>query len=69
MKKITLKPFRYHEVNGEIQFCVGECIFAETKEYAGTRQGFSKNWTVTNTKGETKHFTKDKDIREWLGQQ
>jgi len=69
MRKITLKSTRYHEVDGKIMFCVGECIFADTKEYAGTRQGFSGQWTVTNTKGEAKFFTTEKAIREWLGQE
>lgn len=69
MRKITLKTTRYYEANGEIQFCVGEAVFADTKEYAGTRQGWSGDWTVTNTKGQTKHFTTEKAIREWLGQE
>ena len=68
MKKVTLKAIRYEMVNGQ-QTCVGDIVFAGTKEIAGTRKGFAGDWTVTNLNGETKHFTTEKAIREWLGSQ
>jgi hypothetical protein len=76
MRKITLKTTKYEynpnkKVGGktQIEACVGDCLFADTKELAGTRRGFSGDWTVTNMNGETKHFTTEKGIREWLGNQ
>jgi hypothetical protein len=69
MRKITLKATRYQEENGKVIACIGDCVFQDTKEVAGTRKGWSGKWEVTNLKGETKLFTTEKAIREWLGSQ
>jgi hypothetical protein len=69
MRKITLKTTKYHEENGSVLYCIGDIIFADTKEKAGVRKGWSGNWTVTNNAGEEKHFTTEKGIREWLGKE
>lgn len=69
MRKVTLKTTSYQEVNGKVEACIGDIVFTDTKELAGTRKGWSGKWDVTNLKGETKHFTTEKAIREWLGSQ
>jgi hypothetical protein len=75
-RRVTLKALeneydQNHVIRGRAQITakVGNCVFADTKELAGTRRGWSGDWNVTNLKGETKHFTTEKGIREWLGQQ